>query len=55
MAHQTAAASIAAFLLLFAANPALAKGVNIWSGKVVHPGVAESIGEPAAPLASVLG
>ena len=37
------------------ANPALAKGVNIWSGKVVHPGVAESIGEPAAPLASVLG
>jgi alanine dehydrogenase len=37
------------------ANPALAKGVNVWGGKVVHPGVAESIGEAATPLAAVLG
>ena len=37
------------------ANPALAKGVNIWGGKVVHPGVAESLSEPATPLATVLG
>jgi alanine dehydrogenase len=37
------------------ANPALAKGVNIWGGKVVHPGVAESLGEPPTPLATVLG
>jgi alanine dehydrogenase len=37
------------------ANPALAKGVNVWGGKVVHPGVAESIGEPTTPLATVLG
>ena len=37
------------------ANPALAKGVNVWGGKVVHPGVAESLSEPATPLATVLG
>jgi alanine dehydrogenase len=37
------------------ANPALAKGINIWGGKVVHPGVAESMSEPATPLAAVLG
>src|SRR5262249_19981682 len=37
------------------ANPALAKGVNVWSGKVVHPGVAESVGERPTPLAAVLG
>jgi len=37
------------------ANPALAKGVNVWLGKVVHPGVAESLGETPTPLAAVLG
>jgi alanine dehydrogenase len=37
------------------ANPFLAKGINVWQGKVVHPGVAESLGEPATPLAAVLG
>jgi alanine dehydrogenase len=37
------------------ANPALAKGVNVWGGKVVHPGVAESLSQPATPLATVLG
>ena len=31
-------------------NPALAKGVNVWGGKIVHPGVAESVGEPPVPL-----
>jgi alanine dehydrogenase len=37
------------------ANPALAKGVNVWGGKVVHPGVADSLREPPTPLAAVLG
>jgi len=36
-------------------NPALAKGVNVWRGHVVHPAVAEALGEPAASLASLLG
>jgi len=31
-------------------NPPLAKGVNVWGGKIVHPGVAESVGEPPVPL-----
>jgi len=31
-------------------NPALAKGVNIWHGRIVHPAVAEALGEPATPL-----
>ena len=35
-------------------NPALAKGVNVARGRVVHPAVAESLGEAAAPLESVL-
>src|SRR5213594_4102373 len=36
------------------ANPALAKGVNIWRGRVVHPAVAAALGEPAVPLEAVL-
>jgi len=32
------------------ANPALARGINVWRGRIVHPAVAESLGEPAAPL-----
>ena len=35
-------------------NPALAKGVNVWGGKIVHPGVAESLGEPPVPLEACL-
>jgi alanine dehydrogenase len=37
------------------ANPALAKGINVWAGKVVHASVAESVGEPPTPLTAVLG
>jgi alanine dehydrogenase len=32
------------------ANAPLGKGVNIWRGRVVHPAVAEALGEPATPL-----
>ena len=35
-------------------NPALARGVNVWSGKVVHPAVAAAIGERATPLEALL-
>ena len=35
-------------------NPALAKGVNIWRGRVAHPAVAEALGEPATPLDALL-
>ncbi len=31
-------------------NPALAKGVNVWDGRIVHPGVAESVNERPVPL-----
>jgi alanine dehydrogenase len=36
------------------ANAALALGVNVWRGKIVHPAVAESVGETAVPLSSCL-
>jgi len=36
------------------ANPALAKGVNVWAGKVVHPAVAEALGEVPTPLEACL-
>jgi alanine dehydrogenase len=36
-------------------NPALAKGVNVWGGKIVHPGVAESVNERPVPLEKCLG
>jgi alanine dehydrogenase len=36
------------------ANPALAKGVNVWGGKVVHPAVADALGEAATPLDACL-
>jgi alanine dehydrogenase len=32
------------------ADPVLAAGVNIWRGKIVHPGVAASVGEAPTPL-----
>ena len=35
------------------ANAPLAKGVNVWRGKVVHPAVAEFVGEPPTPLDSL--
>jgi alanine dehydrogenase len=35
-------------------DPVLAHGVNIWRGKIVHPAVAASVGEPATPLAAAL-
>jgi alanine dehydrogenase len=35
-------------------NPALARGINVWRGRIVHPAVAESLGEPATPLDAVL-
>ncbi|HSE94500.1 MAG TPA: alanine dehydrogenase [Methylomirabilota bacterium] len=35
-------------------DPVLAGGVNVWDGRIVHPGVAESVGEPATPLATCL-
>src|SRR5216117_3843346 len=36
------------------ANPVLARGVNVWRGKVVHPAVAEALGEQPAPLEASL-
>ena len=36
------------------ANPALAKGVNVWRGQVVHPAVAEAVGTQATPLDACL-
>jgi alanine dehydrogenase len=35
-------------------NPVLAMGVNVWRGKVVHPAVAEALGEKPAPLEASL-
>jgi alanine dehydrogenase len=37
------------------ADAALARGVNVWHGAVVHPAVAASVGEPATPLERCLG
>jgi alanine dehydrogenase len=31
-------------------DPALAKGLNTWQGKIVHPGVAESLGEECGEM-----
>ncbi len=36
-------------------NPALAKGLNVCQGRIVHSGVAESVGETATPLDTCLG
>jgi alanine dehydrogenase len=35
-------------------NPALTKGLNVCQGRIVHAGVAESVGETATPLESCL-
>jgi alanine dehydrogenase len=37
-----------------AASPALALGVNVWGGRVVHPAVAAALGVEPTPLAKVL-
>ncbi len=36
------------------ANPALAKGVNVWGGNVVHPAVADALDEAPTPLDACL-
>jgi alanine dehydrogenase len=38
----------------FRDDPVLARGLNVWRGGIVHPGVAESAVEPAIPLDTVL-
>jgi alanine dehydrogenase len=35
-------------------NAALAKGVNVWTGRVVHPGVAEALRVAPTPLEECL-
>jgi alanine dehydrogenase len=35
-------------------DPALAHGVNVWRGSVVHPAVAASVGEAPASLGALL-
>jgi alanine dehydrogenase len=35
------------------ADPELARGINVWGGRIVHPAVAAALGEPAAPLDTV--
>jgi alanine dehydrogenase len=37
------------------ADPELARGVNVWGGRIVHSAVAAALGEPAAALEAVLG
>ena len=38
-----------------AVNRALARGVNVWRGAVVHPGVAATLGEAPTPLEDAAG
>jgi alanine dehydrogenase len=35
-------------------DPALAGGVNIWRGRIVHPAVAHALGERVTPLETLL-
>jgi alanine dehydrogenase len=35
-------------------TPAMATGINVWAGRIIHPAVAASIGEKPARLADVL-
>jgi alanine dehydrogenase len=35
-------------------DAALAKGVNVWRGRIVHPAVAHALGERATPLEALL-
>jgi alanine dehydrogenase len=36
------------------ASPELARGVNVWGGRIVHPAVAAALGESPAPLEACL-
>jgi len=36
-------------------NAPLAKGVNVWRGRIAHPAVAAALGEAATPLETLLG
>jgi alanine dehydrogenase len=36
------------------ANPALARGINVWRGRIVHPAVAEALGEAPASVEECL-
>jgi alanine dehydrogenase len=47
LAKRGAAAAVAG-------DPDLARGVNVWGGKIVHPSVAQALGEPATPLEACL-
>jgi alanine dehydrogenase len=38
-----------------AGDPAIARGVNVWGGHIVHPGVARALGEPATALDTLVG
>ena len=35
-------------------DPELARGANVWAGKLVHPAVAAALGETATPLDAVV-
>jgi alanine dehydrogenase len=35
-------------------NPELARGVNVWRSRIVHPGVAEALGQSPTPLEACL-
>ena len=35
-------------------RPELARGVNVWRGRIVHPGVAAALGEAPTPLEACL-
>ena len=35
------------------ANPELARGVNIWRGRIVYPAVADAVGETPLPLSDL--
>jgi alanine dehydrogenase len=35
------------------ANPELARGVNIWRGRIVYPAVAAAVGETPLPLSDL--
>jgi alanine dehydrogenase len=35
-------------------DPTLARGVNVWGGRLAHPAVAEALGERATPLETLL-
>ena len=36
-------------------SPELARGINVWRGRIVHPGVAAALGQAPTPLEACLG